>query len=101
MAVFVSGQFNSARVQHATEAICAAEDAFSSLSALWRGQYRYGVAASMVRFFVATEGRPVLDRLSSARSTADILFELGTTEEALLAAWRQDTCAQPHAAPSP
>ncbi|HEX7529444.1 MAG TPA: hypothetical protein VF425_10060, partial [Thermoanaerobaculia bacterium] len=47
-----------------------------------------GVSGSLVRFIETTRGRAMIDRLLHVGTNAAAMVTLGTTEGALLSAWR-------------
>jgi hypothetical protein len=87
LAVLASGQLDERHRGAAREALASGQGP-SDLEQAWSGRYRYGVSGSLVAYIDATHGRAALVRLLSDDSEAAILGHLGTSEAALLAAWR-------------
>ncbi len=88
LAVYASGQLDGPHRSGAREAI-AANKSPSKLADAWSGRYRYGVSGSLVEYLDKRYGLAVITQLLASESNADILTKLGTTETALLDAWRE------------
>jgi len=87
LAVFGSGQLTKDRVDHMQAAVAAGQVP-EALSKVWTGAERYAFAGSLVRYIDQTWGRATIVRLLRARSSAEALAILGTSERALMAGWR-------------
>lgn len=88
VAVLVAGQLDRDRLSDPAEAL-ENGGAPTRLEDAWSGRYRYGVSGSLVRYIDERHGRDVLRRLLAVTSEEALLAELGTTEKAPLAAWRE------------
>lgn len=87
LATYVSGQLEA---RHAGRAEAAVHEgrAPDRLAHAWSGPDRYGVAGSMVAFIEDTWGRETLHGLLSVTSQAELLGELGVTEDEFLTRWK-------------
>jgi hypothetical protein len=87
LATWASGQLEAAHAGRAAEALEAGEGP-ALLAEAWSGQYRYGVAGSLVAWIDENRGREVL--LAALEFTTWDEFEslLGMSEDEFLAAWR-------------
>jgi hypothetical protein len=94
VAVYASGQLESAHRNRAAESIAAGK-APTCLANAWSGAYRYGVAGSMVQFIDHRHGREMIRKLLSAVSNEEALNLLGTTESRFLADWKAEVPAVP------
>lgn len=87
LATYVSGQLEARHEGRATAAIREGR-APDRLADAWSGPDRYGVAGSMVAFIHDAWGRETLHALLAATSQAELLGELGTSEQDFLACWK-------------
>ncbi len=92
LATLVSGQLERSHRGAAREAL-AAGAAPTRLEDAGSGRYRYGVSGSLVGFVEHRYGREMLWRLLAAVSEEEALSLLGTSEEELLAGWRDSVAA--------
>jgi hypothetical protein len=83
----VAGQLEGRH--YSAEQAIAAGQAPSDLEAAWTGQYRYGVAGSIVRYVDRKFGRPKLVEPLKTTSNDEALKLLGVSEKDLLEAWRK------------
>ena len=88
LATYSSGQLEREHAGRAREAF-ASGAAPKTLEEAWSGQYRYGVAGSLVAYIDHAFGRKTLLELLAATSEEQILDRLDLTEDGLLAGWKQ------------
>jgi hypothetical protein len=87
LATYVSGQFEAFHASRAKEAV-ATGAAPQQLAHAWTGQYRYGVAGSMVAFIDARWGRQTLVNTLVVTSQPSLLALLNMAEADFLSEWR-------------
>ena len=88
LSVLIAGQLNRDRTSSPVEAINNGA-APKSLKKVWSGQYRYGVAGSIVAYIDAEYGRDALWDLLSVVSEEQLLTRLNTDEQSLIESWRK------------
>ena len=86
LATYVSGQLDEGYLASPVEAVRQGL-APESLSEAWRGKYRYGVCASIVKYLKSRGGKGLLKRLLWATTPEEILREIGISERELLEEW--------------
>lgn len=86
LATYVSGQLEASHAGRAAEAV-ASGNGPERLADAWSGPYRYGVAGSLVAYVDERWGREKLRAALEVTTQEELLAQLGTTEEALLADW--------------
>lgn len=87
VATYISGQLQTAHEGRAAEAIRQGRSP-ERLSEAWSGPDRYGVAGSMAAYIDRRWDRRTLREALGARSQAELLGQLGETESAFLAGWK-------------
>jgi hypothetical protein len=87
VATYVSGQLQASHRGRAAAAIRQGQSP-NRLSDAWSGSYRYGVAGSMASYIDRHWGRGVLQEALKARTRDELLGQLGVTESAFIAGWR-------------
>ena len=88
LAVYASGQIEREYASQARSRF-AAGFAPHTFVELYDDPAFYGLAGSLVGYIDRTYGRAMVRALITARTSADALAALGTTEEALLRSWRE------------
>jgi hypothetical protein len=87
LAVFASGQLRRDYAARVRAAVVLGE-APQSLSELWSGPLRYGMAGSVVAYLDAQLGRARLGELLAAASQQEVFAAVGRNAGELLAEWR-------------
>ncbi len=87
LAVYASGQCDSARLAPVKRAVAAGKVP-DSLDQFWTGPLRYGLSGSVVHFIDLKYGRQKLLELLPLKRKNEFYQQLGTTEEQLLKEWR-------------
>jgi hypothetical protein len=88
VATYLSGQLCTSHRGRAEEAIRQGR-APDALSDAWSGPYRYGVTGSMAAYIDRHWDRPALRDALGARSQVEVLRQLGLSESAFIAGWRE------------
>ena len=88
LAFHVAGQLTEQRLARVRSAVAEGQSP-ARLTDAFSGQLRYDTSASIVRFIEIRWGRATLKKLLPVMTNAEILALLATTEENLLAAWRE------------
>jgi hypothetical protein len=87
LAVLASGQLDRGH-NNDLDAVLRSGAWPTSLAKVWTGDYRYGMAGSLVQYIDQTRGRKTVVALLSATSQARVLKTLGVSEAELLARWK-------------
>ena len=86
LAIYASGQMDSARIAEVKKAINE-KKAPTSLDNFWTGKLRYGLSGSVVMYLDKKFGRTKLKALLPFSKKNEILQYLNTTEEEILQEW--------------
>ncbi len=92
LATYVAGQLGGRRLT-ARQAIDAGQMP-ESLEKAWSGNYRYGVAGSIVQYIDKKFGRPILIRMMSVTDNTAALLLMKINEGSLLRDWRAFVLSQ-------
>ena len=87
VAVYLSGQLDTIRFNDTRDLLLENEGP-ALLSEIWKGQYRYGLAGSMVKHLHDNFGIESVQTLFGFTSADQILESLETTEAELISAWK-------------
>jgi len=88
LAVYVSGQLDKERYERA-KSYMLAEEGPNSLADIWKGEHKYGLAGSMVKFIDDTYGRKTVVQLIGFTKVNEVLGALQISEEELVRQWKQ------------
>ena len=88
IAVFASGQLDDERYKRAKSFILNNEGP-TKLADIWKGENKYGLAGSMVKYIDNKHGREILVELLQYTKATEILTTLGVSEEDLIKDWKQ------------
>lgn len=88
LAVYASGQLDKERYQRAKNYMLA-EEGPNSLADIWKGEHKYGLAGSMVKFIDDTYGRKTVVQLIGFTKVNAVLGALQISEEDLIMQWKQ------------
>jgi hypothetical protein len=87
LAIHAAKQLTDERMSRFRKAIAKGQTP-SRLADAWSGPNRYAICGSLVQFIETRWGRAMIKNLLSATSNAEILKELGVSEDELLTEWR-------------
>ncbi len=87
LAVLASGQLDRGH-NNDLDAVIRTGAAPTTLAQAWTGEYRYGVAGSLVQYIDQTWGRKTIIALLPATSQTQVLDRLGVSEAELLSRWK-------------
>lgn len=88
LATYASGQCDGERIAGVKKAI--AENRIPTrLDDFWKGEQKYGLSGSMVKYIDTRFGRAKLKQLLPLNKKAEVLSTLGITEEDLLVSWKK------------
>ena len=88
IAVYVSRQLSDGRYKRMKKYILE-EGGPSKLADIWKGEHKYGLAGSIVKFIDKKYGRDILIKLISFTKATEILTILNISEEELIREWKQ------------
>ena len=88
LATYASGQLDKERYEPMV-AFVKETGGPTELANFWKGQHRYALSGSIVKYIDQAYGRKVLSELMLYSDVNDILSRLGLTEEGLIKAWRE------------
>jgi hypothetical protein len=88
LAVYASGQCDSARMAQVKKAITENKTP-AGLDKFWTGEYKYGLSGSVVMYIDKKYGREKLIALLKLTNITDLLATLNTTEVELLSNWKE------------
>ena len=88
LAVFASGQLDAERYKR-TENFILNNEGPQKLADIWKGENKYGLAGSMVKYIDDKYGREVLIKLIQHTKATEILTTLDVSEEELIQGWKQ------------
>ena len=88
LAVYASGQLDKERYERA-KSYMLAEEGPNSLADIWKGEHKYGLAGSMVKFIDDTYGRKTVVQLIGFTKMNEVLGALQISEEELIRQWKQ------------
>ncbi|NNK87224.1 MAG: hypothetical protein HKO90_02990 [Flavobacteriaceae bacterium] len=87
IAVYSSGQLDQSRYADAQDFLIKNEGP-NTLSEIWKGENRYGLAGSIVKFIDDRYGRKVLFDMLAYTSATEMLNHLSISEKELLLLWK-------------
>lgn len=88
IAVYGSGQLDDERYKKAQSYILE-EGGPDKLADIWKGEHRYGLAGSILKFIDDKYGREILVKLITYTKATEILNVLDISEEELIKEWKQ------------
>jgi len=88
LAVYASGQLDEDRYERA-KAFMQSEEGPNKLADIWKGEHKYGLAGSLVKFIDDTYGRKTLIQLIGLTKGDEVLQVLAITEEDLIKQWKK------------
>jgi len=88
VATYASGQLNNKRLESVRKVVAEGK-APTALEDFWKGNDKYGVAGSLVKYVDKKYGRPVLFELLSQTDEKSILEILKINEPGLIEAWKK------------
>ena len=88
LAVYASGQCDSARLAGVRQWLKARPAPPTSLDQFWTGKHKYGLSGSVVMFLDKKLGRERLCNLLVFNKKDDLLRAIGMTEQEILEQWR-------------
>lgn len=88
LAVYASGQLDSSRIAEVKSAVKEGRIP-DSLGGFWTGRLKYGLSGSVVMYIDTRYGRATLAELLPLKSIGDVLSKLQTSENTLLADWKE------------
>lgn len=86
LATYASGQLTTTKLEQVKQAV-KENNVPGSLNDFWKGKMRYQLSGSVILFIDKTYGRKKLISLLPFTKLSEVLSELDTTEEKLLARW--------------
>jgi len=87
IAVYASGQLNDERYQR-TQNYILNEKGPSTLAEIWKGEHKYGLAGSIVKYLDQKYGREILIKLLKTTKATEILNILNISEDELIKGWK-------------
>jgi hypothetical protein len=87
LAVYASGQCDDERI-NAVKRMLAENAAPQKLNEFWSGKLKYGLSGTIVMYIDRFYGRETLTGLLEFNDVNDLLRKLDTSEESLIAAWK-------------
>jgi len=88
LAVYASGQLDKEQYERAKNFMLV-EEGPNSLANIWKGEHKYGLAGSMVKFIDDTYGRKMVVQLIGFTQVNEVLGSLQISEEELIRQWKQ------------
>ena len=88
LAVYASGQLNDGRLERAKKHVLSTREP-STLANIWKGEHKYGLAGSIVKYIDEEFGRKTLVELISHTKATQILATLNLSEKELITGWKK------------
>lgn len=88
LAVYASGQLDEDRYERA-KAFMQGEEGPNKLADIWKGEHKYGLAGTLIKFIDDTYGRKTLIQLIGHTKADEVLQVLAITEEELIKQWKK------------